>query len=65
MRQLFERHGALVSRVLRTKLGTLALDRLLSRGQFRPLTPDEIQSLIASPAEDPQLLDRFGPSSFF
>jgi 23S rRNA pseudouridine2605 synthase len=52
VRQLFERHGALVSRVLRTKLGTLALDRLLSRGQFRPLTQDEIQSLIAPPAED-------------
>jgi 23S rRNA pseudouridine2605 synthase len=51
VRQLFERHGALVSRVLRTKLGPLALDRELSRGQFRPLTPDEIQSLIASPAE--------------
>jgi 23S rRNA pseudouridine2605 synthase len=52
VRQLFERHGALVSRVLRTKLGALALDRLLSRGQFRPLTQDEIQSLIASPAEE-------------
>ncbi len=52
VRQLFERHGALVSRVLRTRLGPLALDRLLSRGQFRPLTEDEIQSLLASPAED-------------
>jgi 23S rRNA pseudouridine2605 synthase len=52
IRQLFERHGALVSRVLRTRLGTLALDRLLSRGQFRPLTQDEIQSLIASPAKE-------------
>jgi 23S rRNA pseudouridine2605 synthase len=52
IRQLFERHGALVSRVLRTRLGTLVLDRTLSRGQFRPLTQDEIQSLIAPPAED-------------
>ena len=52
IRQLFERHGALVSRVLRTKLGPLELDRLLSRGQFRPLTQDEIQSLIASPAAE-------------
>ena len=51
VRQLFERHGALVSRVLRTRLGTLALDRQLSRGQFRALTQDEIQSLIASPPE--------------
>src|SRR6185503_3786293 len=52
VRQLFERHGALVSRVLRTKVGTLELDRLLSRGQFRLLTQDEIQSLLASPAEE-------------
>jgi 23S rRNA pseudouridine2605 synthase len=51
VRQLFERHGALVSRVLRTRLGTLELDRLLSRGQFRPLTESEIQSLLAAPAE--------------
>jgi len=52
IRQLFERHGALVSRVLRTKLGTLELDRQLSRGQFRPLTPEEIDALLAPPAED-------------
>ena len=52
VRQLFERHGALVSRVLRTKVGTLELDRLLSRGQFRLLTQDEIRSLLASPAEE-------------
>jgi 23S rRNA pseudouridine2605 synthase len=54
IRQLFERHGALVSRVLRTKLGTLELDRLLSRGQFRALTEAEIQSLLASPAAEEQ-----------
>jgi 23S rRNA pseudouridine2605 synthase len=52
IRQLFERHGALVSRVLRTKLGTLELDRLLSRGQFRALTEAEIESLLASPAAE-------------
>jgi pseudouridine synthase len=50
VRQLFERHGALVSRVLRTKLGTLELDRQLSRGQFRPLTEEEIRALLESPA---------------
>jgi 23S rRNA pseudouridine2605 synthase len=48
IRQLFERQGALVSRVLRTRVGTLTLDRHLSRGQFRPLN-EEIQALIAPP----------------
>jgi 23S rRNA pseudouridine2605 synthase len=52
IRQLFERHGALVSRVLRTRLGTLALDRHLSRGHFRPLTKDEIAALLAPPSVD-------------
>jgi 23S rRNA pseudouridine2605 synthase len=53
VRQLFERQGAVVSRVLRTRVGTLVLDRLLSRGQFRPLTPEEIDALISPPAESP------------
>jgi 23S rRNA pseudouridine2605 synthase len=52
VRQLFERYGALVSRVLRTRIGTLVLDRHLSRGQFRPLTQDEIQSLLAFAPEE-------------
>jgi len=52
VRQLFERHGALVSRVLRTRMGTLELDRHLSRGQFRPLTEVEIEALISPPAPD-------------
>jgi len=51
VRQLFERQGALVSRVLRTRVGTLELDRRLSRGQFRPLAKDEIASLLAPPAD--------------
>jgi pseudouridine synthase len=53
IRQLFERHGALVSRVLRTRIGTLTLDRALSRGQFRPLTKEEIEALVSPPAEIP------------
>ncbi len=53
VRQLFERQGALVSRVLRTRLGTLELDRRLSRGQFRPLTPGEIENLL-TPAAPPE-----------
>jgi 23S rRNA pseudouridine2605 synthase len=48
VRQLFERQGALVSRVLRTQLGSLALDRLLSRGQFRELTEEELDALLAT-----------------
>jgi 23S rRNA pseudouridine2605 synthase len=47
VRQLIERQGALVSRVLRTRLGTLRLDRATARGQFRPLTPEELDSLLA------------------
>ena len=53
MRQLFERQGAVVSRVLRTRVGTLTLDRQLSRGQFRPLTREEIDALISPPAAGP------------
>jgi len=48
VRQLFERQGALVSRVLRTQLGSLALDRLLSRGRFRELTDEELDALLAT-----------------
>ena len=58
VRQLFERHGALVSRVLRTRLGSLELDRHLSRGQFRPLTKEEISALLAPPAEEEKSPDR-------
>ncbi len=46
VRQLFERSGALVSRVLRTGLGTVSLERTLSRGQFRKLEPEELARLI-------------------
>ena len=47
VRQLFERQGALVSRVLRTRLGPLTLERTLGRGRFRPVTPEELSALIA------------------
>ena len=46
IRQLFERQGALVSRVLRVAMGTLKLDKGLSRGQFRQLTDEEISALL-------------------
>ena len=53
VRQLFERHGALVSRVLRTRLGSLSLDPHLLRGQFRELRPREIADLFQASAGIP------------
>ena len=50
-RQLFERQGALVSRVQRTHLGPLTMERALGRGQFRELTAEELEALLAPPAE--------------
>lgn len=50
VRQLFERQGALVSRILRTRLGALALTRDLNRGHFRKLTDEESQALQSSEA---------------
>jgi 23S rRNA pseudouridine2605 synthase len=47
IRQLFERQGALVSRVLRVAVGAVALDKSLSRGQFRQLGEEEIAGLVA------------------
>jgi 23S rRNA pseudouridine2605 synthase len=46
VRQLFERQGALVSRVLRTQLGSLALPRELGRGQVRELEANELSQLL-------------------
>jgi len=48
VRQLFERQGALVSRVLRVRMGTLILDRHLARGRFRELSGEELAGLMAS-----------------
>ena len=52
IRQLFERQGALVSRVLRVSIGAAKLDKGLARGQFRQLTDDEIESLLRQPARE-------------
>lgn len=51
VRQLFERQGAIVSRVLRTRLGPLALERSLARGHFRELTGEELQGLLSDASE--------------
>ena len=48
IRQLFERQGALVSRVQRIALGPLALTRDLNRGQFRVLSDEEATALATS-----------------
>jgi 23S rRNA pseudouridine2605 synthase len=48
VRQLFERQGAIVSRVLRTRLGSLVLERALARGHFRELTPEEVRALLSN-----------------
>jgi len=45
VRQLFERQGALVSRVQRAPLGRLTMARSLGRGQFREPTEEELQAL--------------------
>jgi 23S rRNA pseudouridine2605 synthase len=52
VRRLFERHGIEVDRVLRTRLGGLALPRTLGRGQWRELERDELSALKA-PAGSP------------
>jgi 23S rRNA pseudouridine2605 synthase len=52
VRQLFEREGATVSRVLRTRFGALELDRALPRGHSRALTDAELASLLP-PADAP------------
>lgn len=49
IRQLFERQGALVSRVMRLSMGSLALDKTLSRGQYRQLEEEEVAALLAAP----------------
>jgi 23S rRNA pseudouridine2605 synthase len=48
IRQLFERQGAMVSRVLRTRLGTVTLDRSLPRGRSRLLTEEEATALMSA-----------------
>ncbi|MGC1458316.1 MAG: S4 domain-containing protein [Steroidobacteraceae bacterium] len=48
IRQLFERQGAMVSRVLRTRLGTVTLDRSLARGRSRLLDEEQTATLLAA-----------------
>lgn len=48
LRAVVERQGATVSRILRTALGGLKLERSLGRGQVRQLAAAEIEQLLAS-----------------
>ena len=60
VRQLFERQGALVSRVLRTRLGSMVLDRHMARGRFRELTAQELADLLAAATPDEAAHGRHG-----
>lgn len=55
LRQLLERAGVSVSRLLRIRVGTLQLERSLARGHWRELTPEEVGALLnpVAPAETP------------
>lgn len=55
VRQLLERQGAVVSRMLRVAIGPVALTRALPRGRFRPLEPAELAGLLGEspPVEEP------------
>jgi 23S rRNA pseudouridine2605 synthase len=55
IRQLLERCGVLVSRVLRTRLGPLKLERSLPRGRWRELTEAAQESLLKPPSPLPEV----------
>lgn len=46
LRQLLERQGVTVSRLLRIRLGSLQLERSLPRGRWRELLPAEVSALL-------------------
>jgi 23S rRNA pseudouridine2605 synthase len=54
LRAVVERQGATVSRILRTSLGGLQLERALGRGQVRQLTEQEIEQLLGSAEQVPR-----------
>jgi 23S rRNA pseudouridine2605 synthase len=53
LRQLLQRQGITVSRVLRTTLGSLSLDRSLARGHSRALIGEELELLLNPPVTPP------------
>jgi 23S rRNA pseudouridine2605 synthase len=53
LRQLLERQGVSSSRLLRTRLGAMQLERSLPRGRWREMTDEETESLLhPPPAQD-------------
>jgi 23S rRNA pseudouridine2605 synthase len=52
LRQLLERQGIALSRVLRVRLGTLALERRLARGHSREVSAEERSALLEPPPTD-------------
>ena len=50
IRKMFLRFGVLVEKLRRTRIGPLSLGKLAS-GDFRPLTPREIERVLAPPTE--------------
>ncbi|MGH8232187.1 MAG: S4 domain-containing protein [Steroidobacteraceae bacterium] len=50
VRQLIERQAVTLVRMLRTRLGPLALPRTLARGQWAPLDGAQLSALLGSPA---------------
>jgi len=45
LKGIFERSGFEPNRVMRTKVGPIAMDRALARGRSRPMTDDELTAL--------------------
>lgn len=53
IRNMFLRFGLLVEKLKRTRIGPLSLGKLAS-GDYRPLTPREIERVLAAPTEAPR-----------
>ncbi len=49
VRRLWESQGASVSRLIRIRFGALTLPRMLPKGRWAELTPDEIAGITAAP----------------
>lgn len=62
LRQLLERAGVAVSRLLRTQLGSLELGRELPRGRWRELLAPELSALLQPPPPEEAGNPGSGPS---
>lgn len=48
VRRLWQSQGVEVSRLIRIRYGSLNMPRYLSRGEFKELTPQEVEAFVAS-----------------